>query len=192
MKSEPRVLSVNVALAQPLRSGDSLVLSAIGKRPVAGRIAVGPHGLEGDEQADHGVHGGLSRAVYAYPVQHYAFWQTVRAQARVGEWGDTLPHGFVGENLTLEGIDEGRVWIGDRLRFPDCVLAVNAPRDPCEKFDAVMGFSQAAKLMRQSGYCGFYLSVLVPGSIAAGERFAVEPGRRDVNVAELFEARWKR
>jgi MOSC domain-containing protein YiiM len=160
----------------------------IGKRPVAGPVAVGPLGLAGDEQADLSVHGGRSKAVYAYPSEHHAFWRTVRAQAGVADWDAPLAPGLLGENLTLAGLTEDRAWIGDRLRFAHCVLAVSEPRHPCFKFNAAMGFRHAAQLMVQSGWCGFYLAVVEPGTIEAGEPFAVEPGSREVRIDELFRA----
>jgi MOSC domain-containing protein YiiM len=171
---------------RPLAAEGRTVMSGIGKRAVPGDVAVRRLGLEGDDQADPTVHGGLDKAVYAYPVQHYRFWQTVRAQAGVTGWDEPLPHGFVGENLTIEGLDENRVWVGDLLRFPRCALAVQAPRSPCYKFNAVMGFSHAAKLMMQSGWCGWYLAVREPGTIAAGEPFELVPGPREVGIAEMF------
>lgn len=183
-----RVVSVNIGRAQPLLAGGRSVQSAIGKRSVAGDVEVRPLGLVGDEQADPSVHGGLDKAVYAYPSEHYAFWQTVRAQARQQPWAETLPPGFMGENLTLEGLLETQLFIGDVLRFARCELAVAAPRQPCFKFNAVMGFAQASKLMVQSGYCGFYLAVREPGLIAAGEAFELIPGPRDVGVTEIFRS----
>lgn len=183
-----RVLSVNVAQATPMRVGARTVMSGFNKRGVAGDVEVHRLGLAGDEQADPSVHGGLDKAVYAYPVEHYPFWRTVRAQARVAPWDDVLPYGVCGENLTLEGLQEARAWVGDLLRFPHCELAVQAPRQPCAKFNAAMGFSQASKLMVQSGYCGFYLAVRVPGTIAAGEPFELVPGPRQVGIPELFQS----
>ena len=184
-----KVLTVNVATARELIVDGRQVMSAIDKRPVAGPVAVGLLGLAGDEQADPTVHGGLAKAVYAYPAMHYAFWQTVRAQARVAEWDAVLPPGSMGENLTVEGLDEDRLWIGDRLVAPHCVLAVSEPRFPCFKFNAAMGFAHAAKLMWQSGYCGSYLGVFEPGRIKAGDTLRLEPGPREVNLRELFKAR---
>lgn len=184
-----QVLSVNVALASALSVGGRQVLSAIGKRPVAGPVAVGPLGLAGDEQADPSVHGGLTKAVYAYFAEHHAFWQTVRAQARVAGWGEALAPGAFGENLTLTGLSEERLWVGDRLVFANCVLAVSEPRFPCFKFNAAMGFAQASKLMVQSGYCGCYLAVVQTGTLQAGETFEWVPGPREVSVRELFKAR---
>jgi MOSC domain-containing protein YiiM len=184
-----QVLSVNVARASLRSIGGRQVLTAIGKRPARGSVAVRPLGLQGDEQGDPSVHGGLSKSVYAYPHEHYAFWQVVRAQARVAGWDDMLAPGAMGENLTLRGLLEGDMWIGDYLRLPHCTLAISEPRQPCFKFNDAMGFGQAAKLMQQSGYCGAYLSVIDPGSIAAGEEITLVPGPREVNLRELFEAR---
>ncbi len=185
-----QLLSLNTARAERLATLDGqAALSAIRKRPREGRVAVAPLGLDGDEQADLSVHGGLAKALYAYPQEHYAFWQTVRGQARVE--GELQP-GAMGENLTLAGLPESRAWIGDVLRFPDCELVVAEPRIPCFKFAAAMGFAQAVKLMAQSGWCGYYLAVKRPGTLAAGEAFELIPGPREVGIAELFSARMKK
>lgn len=184
-----RVLSVNVARASAVSIEGHRVMTAIGKRAVDGRRAVLPLGIEGDEQADLRVHGGPGRAVYAYPSEHYPFWQTVRAQAAVALWDEPLPPGSLGENLTTAGVVETDLFIGDVLRFPECALAVSAPRLPCFKFNAALGFKHAAKLMTESAWCGCYLAVREPGTIGAGDAFAVVAGPREVSVWELFRTR---
>src|SRR4051812_28757961 len=113
------------------------------------------------------MHGGLDKAVYAYPSEHYAFWMAQRAAALKRE--ELLPPGSIGENLTLQGVLEDDVWIGDRLRIGDTLLQVSEPRRPCFKFAAKMGFNHAVKLMVQSGYSGFYLCVLQTGCVQAGD-----------------------
>jgi len=187
-----KLLSLNTAIASPLLINGQSVMSGIRKRPQLGPVAVGPLGLAGDEQADLTVHGGLSKAVYAYPAEHYPFWQTVRAQAKVADWDAVLPHGSLGENLTLSGLLEADVCVGDVLRFADCELAVSEPRQPCFKFNAVMGFNQAAKLMSQSAWCGFYLAVRKPGQLQPGETFELVHGSRQVSIVELFKAKLRR
>ena len=180
-----RLQSLNTGGVLPLDTAQGRVPSGIVKRPQIGRIGVTRLGLAGDAQADHEVHGGPAKAIYAYPTEHYAFWQTVRGQAKVaGE----LAHGAMGENLSLCGLLEGQVWMGDRLRFPDCELIVTAPRIPCFKFAAVMGFAQAVSLMAQSGYCGFYLAVHREGSLAAGDSVELIPGPRELRIDEHFRA----
>ena len=189
MTHDTRLLHLNIAQATTIEIAGRSVLTAIGKRPVTGAVDVHPLGLAGDEQADLSVHGGLGKAVYAYPVEHYPFWQTVRAQAGVAGWQDTLAPGSLGENLTISGLVETGAFIGDVLRFADCELAISEPRQPCFKLNAAMGFKHAAKLMSQSGWCGFYLAVRVPGRLTAGEAFEVIPGPREVGIAELFKSR---
>jgi MOSC domain-containing protein YiiM len=190
--SSPKVLQVCIGRAREATIHGRKMLTAIHKQAVSGPVAVGPLGLAGDEQADLSLHGGLSKAVYAYPSEHLPFWQTVRAQARVGLWDETLPPGAFGENLLLQGLREHELWVGDRLVLPDCTLVVSEPRRPCGKFDAAMGFTQASKLMFQSGFCGAYLAVLKPGTVSAGESFTLQAGSRDVNLRELFKSRARR
>jgi MOSC domain-containing protein YiiM len=187
-----RLLSLNVARASAVAVNGRRVMSAIGKRAVEGARAVLPLGIEGDEQADPRVHGGPGKAVYAYPSEHYPFWQTVRAQAGVSLWDEPMPPGALGENLTLAGVVESDVYIGDVLRFPGCTLAVSEPRTPCFKLEAALGFKHAGKLMVQSAWCGWYLAVREPGTIAAGQEFTIVPGSREVGIGELFRARMRR
>ena len=184
-----RVLSVNTGQARLLRVGERNVLSGIGKTPQTGPVAVGPLGLAGDEQADLNVHGGLSKAVYAYPAEHLAFWAEQRRHHGVSLFDEPLPPGFMGENLSIEGLLEDRVWVGDELCFPDCVLRVTAPREPCFKFNAVMGLNTAGRLMMQHGCPGFYLAVARPGTLQAGQTFSVQPGTRGLSVSEAFAAK---
>ena len=183
------IVSVQLGTARRVKIGERSILTAFNKQPTLAPVVVMPLGLMGDEQADLSVHGGLEKAVYAYPSEHYAFWQNARLQAGVGLIDDSLPHGSLGENLTLDGLLEAQVWVGDILRFPSCELRVTLPREPCGKFSAVMGFSRASKLMAQSGHCGFYLSVETAGTIQAGQSFDVLAGKRSVSIPQLFAAK---
>jgi MOSC domain-containing protein YiiM len=184
-----RLLSVNTGRTRPLQIQGRRILSAIGKQPVAGAVMAGPMGLAGDEQADPTVHGGPAKAVYTYPVEHLAFWKARRAEAGVSLFDEDLPPGFIGENLSIEGLTEQAVWIGDELHFPGCVLRVTAPREPCFKFAAVMGLPRAGRLMMDALCCGFYLSVVQPGTIEAGQAFSLRPGPRGLSVAQAFAAK---
>ena len=182
--------SVNVGTARPVRIGERRILTAIGKSAMPGPVAVVRLGLAGDEQADLSVHGGLAKAVYAYPAVHYAFWQTQRREWGVSLFDESLPPGFLGENLTVEGLLEHEVYVGDRLQFPDCVLRVTAPREPCSKFNAVMGSPQASRAMAIAGCCGSYLAVEQQGSIAAGQTATLVPGQRGLSIAQAFAGKF--
>lgn len=184
-----QVLSVQLGKARRISIGERSILTAFGKQSVAGPVPVMPLGLLGDEQADLSVHGGLDKAVYAYPSEHYPHWLEARRQAGLGQIDDRLPHGSLGENLTLAGLLEADVWAGDVLEFPDCALRVTLPREPCCKLNAVMGFPQASRVMAASGFCGFYLAVLSPGSLRAGDSFELRAGRRGVSIPTLLAAR---
>lgn len=180
------VRSIQIGRVQPLMVGGRKTMSAIGKAPQQGPVSVGPLGLAGDEQADLSVHGGLSKAVYALPAEHLAWWQTQRQSRGVTLFEETLSPGYLGENLSLQGVLEAEVFIGDVLQFSQVTLRVTQPREPCGKFNAVMGYAQAAKDMVQSARCGFYLAVDVPGRMQAGETFELLPGPRAISVAQAL------
>ena len=185
----PALLSVQLGTARRVRIGERSVLTAFNKQPTLESTVVMPLGLMGDEQADLSIHGGLEKAIYAYPSEHYAFWQKTRQQAGVSPVDNKVPHGALGENLTLAGLLETQVWAGDVLRFAHCELKVTLPREPCGKLNAAMGFSHASKLMAQSGFCGFYLSVESTGTIQAGQSFELVAGPRRVSIQTLFNAK---
>lgn len=136
------------------------------------------------------MHGGLAKAVYAYPAAHYAFWQVQRRERGMSLFDEALPPGFLGENLTIDGPLEHEVFVGDEWHFPDCVLRVTAPREPCFKFTAVMGFAQAGRAMAVAGCCGYYLAVDRPGSLATGQTGTVVPGQRGLSIAQAFAGKF--
>ena len=181
-----RLLSIQTGKVRPLRVGERKLMSAIGKSPIDGAVTVGPLGLAGDEQADLSVHGGLSKAVYALPSEHLAWWQQQRQARGVTLFEETLAPGYLGENLSLQGLLEHEVFIGDLLLFEEVTLRVTQPREPCSKFNAVMGYAQAAKDMVQSSRSGFYLAVDVAGLLRAGEPFELLPGPRATSIAQAL------
>jgi MOSC domain-containing protein YiiM len=174
------LLSVNIGKAKPLSMGGRRIMSGIGKSSVQGELAVARLGIEGDEQVELSIHGGIDKA----------FWQEQRKIQNVSLFDEALPAGFVGENLTISGLLEHDVFVGDELHFPNCVLRVTAPREPCFKFNAVMGYNQAAKDMALAGCCGFYLAVDQVGTIESGQTFILQPGRRGLSVAKALAAKW--
>jgi MOSC domain-containing protein YiiM len=173
-----RVLGVQTGRVAPLPAPDGApVPSAIVKRGVPGAVAVSALGLAGDEQADPTVHGGLEKAVYAYPAEHYAFWRALTRRPDLG-------FGGLGENLTLQGLVEPEVWIGDEFHIGGCVLAVSAPRRLCEKLNRWLGCATAGREMVLRGHTGWCLRVLQPGFVQAGDAVRVLPGPRTLSLAE--------
>lgn len=186
MPVKGQLVGVQVGTARKMQIEGRSILTAIHKTALAGAVGVHALGLRGDEQADLSVHGGLEKAIYAYPAEHYSFWQAARQGAGVE---GALPYGSMGENLTLQGVLETEVWVGDVLQFRHCALRVTQPREPCYKFNAAMGFNTAVKTMAQSGFCGFYLSVDEPGTLQAGEGFDLLLGPRQLSIPERFKAK---
>lgn len=186
-----KVLSINCAPVGNLfvsdEEGMRRVASAIHKQPVAHAVEVSRFGIVGDEQADRKLHGGPNKAVYAYPIEHYSFWIAQRTQILKRE--EALAPGSMGENLTVEGLTEQDVWVGDRLAIGTAILEVTEPRTPCFKFNVKLRLPHAAKLMVQSGFSGFYLRVVQEGSMRAGDAISLLPGPRQTRIAMLNDRR---
>jgi MOSC domain-containing protein YiiM len=174
-----KLLSVNVGLPREIDWRGRAVQTSIFKAPVAGRVRVTNLNLEGDQQSDLSVHGGTDKAVYAYPSEHYAFW---REQLQ----GHDLPQGVFGENFTTQGLLEGSVCIGDRLRVGSAEFMVTQPRMPCFKLGIRFDRPDMVKRFQQSGRTGFYLAVLQEGEVTAGDSCEwVARDEHAVTVAEV-------
>ena len=175
-----KVISVNIAKSRLVTLGSRQVMTGIFKEPAAGPIQVRRHALAGDEQADLKVHGGEFKAVYAYPFEHYTFWEETLDRAQ-------FSHGMFGENLTTTGITEGTVCCGDILRIGTALLQVTHPRTPCAKLAFKFERPQMIKEFLWSGRSGFYLRVVEEGDISAGDEIEiVKRDRNRVSVRELL------
>jgi MOSC domain-containing protein YiiM len=184
-----RIISISIGKIAPLFGIDhpdyKTVNSGIKKSVISSLDAPNPVqvskiGIQGDEQADFSVHGGMEKAIYAYPSEHYSFWNELLK--RETKRTEDLHHGFLGENLTIEGLVESDVWVGDIWQIGEVELQVVKLREPCFKFNARLGYKAAGKAMVQSAHSGWYLQVNTPGTIKAGDAIQVTPGRRETNI----------
>ncbi|MBE1500814.1 MOSC domain-containing protein YiiM [Amycolatopsis lexingtonensis] len=133
------------------------VLSAITKaRVTAPELTLTELNLDGDRQADLTVHGGVDKAVYVYPAEHYPAWREDGFEASVGDFG---------ENVSLSGVTEDDVRIGDVWAWGDALVQVSQPRQPCFKLAMKTGRKDVTPLMIDSGRSGWYLRVLRPGTV---------------------------
>lgn len=165
-----RLLSVNVSGGRTVRHLSKRLRTGIYKEPVAGRVMLRRLNLEGDAQSDLRVHGGIHKAVYAYPHEHYAVW--ARELGRQG-----FAYGQFGENFTVTEMLEDNVCIGDVFRVGGAVVEVTGPRIPCFKLGIKMESEKFPKLFLASGRVGFYLRVLEEGEVGAGD--AILPLQKD-------------
>lgn len=182
-----RILSVNISRARAIGTFEGrTVISGIAKtQGSSDGVVVRRLGIEGDEQADLTAHGGPDKAVYAYPSEHWAWWQSEKHLA-------CGPATF-GENLTLAGADESSVSIGDRFRWGECVLEICQPRAPCYKLGVHTARPDAPQAMTLSARCGWYLRVVEEGRAptreASLERIFASG---DASVRDAFRALFDR
>ena len=174
-----RVLSVNLGLPREVEWRNEPVTTAIHKAAVSGPVRVRRLNLDGDRQADLSVHGGPDKAVYVYPSEHYPFWKEELP-------GVALPWGAFGENLTVEGVNETAVRVGDVLRAGTAEFIVTQPRLPCYKLNIRFQRPDMVKRFLRSGRTGFYLAVIKEGELAAGEEIELLPTDRSaVTIPEV-------
>jgi MOSC domain-containing protein YiiM len=186
-----RLLSISVGKVAPLFGNHhpnyKSVASAIHKKTVStlenpAPIEITALGARGDEQADLSVHGGIEKAIYVYPAEHYIFWNELLS--RETKQPVDLSYGAIGENFTIEGLLETEVFVGDKLIISELEFAVVKLREPCFKFNAAVGYKGASKAMLQSGFSGWYLRVLKTGILSAGAEITLVPGSRNISIAQ--------
>ncbi len=172
------VLSVNVAKVREIPYRGGKVRTGIWKLPVPGRMAVGSEGLAADLQADRRFHGGVDKAVYAYSVEDYGWWER---EAGI----ETYP-GLFGENLTIQGLDLVGALVGERWRVGGTMLEVSEPRQPCFKLGVKMGDMRFVRRFAKALRLGAYLRVIQPGELGAGDEIdVVSVPEHDVTVQML-------
>jgi len=176
-----KLLSVNVGGPREVEWQGRSVRTSIFKAPVEGPVHVANLNLDGDEQSDLTVHGGVDKAVYIYPSEHYPFWRQQFPNLELA-WA------ALGENLTTEGILEKTTNIGDRFGIGSAEFVVTQPRMPCYKLGIRFGDAKAIKILLQSRRTGFYFSVAKEGQITAGDPIRLlEQDNHHVSVTDIVE-----
>jgi MOSC domain-containing protein YiiM len=174
-----KLLSVNVGLPRDVTSKGRVVTTGIFKEPVEGAVRLRTLNLDGDRQADLKVHGGVHKAVYAYPAEHYDYWRRKLP-------GVELPWGMFGENLTTEGLFESKVNVGDQFRIGSAELVASQPRLPCYKLAVKFGRDDILKLFLESRRTGFYFAVLKEGEVRADDAIElISSDAHKVTIAEI-------
>ena len=173
-----KLISIQVGLPREVNWRGTSVTTGIFKEAIEGPVMLRTLNLDGDAQADLTVHGGLTKAAYAYPVEHYEYWRN--------ELPDMdLPFGMFGENFTTEGLLENEVNIGDRYRIGGAEVVVTEPRVPCYKLGIKFGRADILKRFLVSRRTGFYFAVLREGEVRPGD--IIEPLSRDENSVSIAD-----
>ncbi len=174
-----KILSVNVGLPREVTWQGKVVTTGIFKEPVNTPVMMRTLNLDGDQQADLTVHGGVNKAVYAYPSEHYGYWRTELP-------GVDLAWGMFGENFTAEGLLEDAVCIGDRFRVGETEVMVTEPRMPCYKLGIKFGRADIIKRFLASRRTGFYFAVVREGMVAAGDVVElIGREQQEISVADI-------
>jgi len=174
-----KVISLNVARPRLVMYKGASVSTGIFKQPVSGRVALRTLNLDGDRQADLSVHGGIYKAVYAYPSEHYAYWRKELPQK-------DLPWGMFGENFTTTGLGEDELHVGDRFRLGSATVMVRQPRMPCYKLAAKFQMDDILDRFLVSGLSGFYFSVEQEGEVGLGDSFELlSRNHEGITIAEI-------
>ena len=194
-----KLISINTGKVASLFTNQhpdhAVVMSGIKKNSIsnidqANPVDINLLGVLSDEQADLTVHGGIEKAIYVYPHEHYPFWNALLSR-ELKKPMDLQP-GAMGENFTITGLLEENVYVGDTLQIGDLEFVVTKLREPCFKFNARMGYKGAAKAMLQSGYCGWYMRVITPGTLNAGSAINHRPGKQETAIADQVRSIAKR
>jgi MOSC domain-containing protein YiiM len=174
-----KIVSVNVGLPREVNWQGKVVTTGIFKKPVDGPVTMRTLNLDGDAQADLTVHGGASKAVYAYPSEHYGYWRTELP-------GVDLPWGMFGENFTTEGLLEEAIYIGDKFRIGETEVMVTEPRMPCYKLGIKFGRADIIKRFLASRRTGFYFAVVREGMVGAGDAAElIGREQQEISVADI-------
>jgi MOSC domain-containing protein YiiM len=174
-----KLISVNVGLPREITIGGETVRTSIWKAPVQGRVHVWALNLDGDQQSDLSVHGGVDKAVYLYPSEHYSYWRTQLPDVE-------LPWGVFGENFTSEGILEDQTKIGDRIRVGSAEFMVTQPRMPCYKLGIRFNRRDMVKRFLASKRSGFYLAVIREGEVENGDAIEfIEKKESGVTITDI-------
>jgi MOSC domain-containing protein YiiM len=175
-----KILSLNIGLPREVSWHGQGVTTGIFKAPTSARIRLRKLNLDGDRQADLTVHGGEHKAVYCYPVEHYAYWKKKLPDR-------DLPSGAFGENFTTEGLLEDDVHLGDRFAINDAEVIVTQPRLPCYKLGIRFQADDMVKKFLASRRTGFYVAVTREGEVAAGDEIvAAARNTSGVSIAEFL------
>lgn len=164
MSFQASILAIHTGMPELLSYQNKEIMSGINKSAVVTPLYLSYLNFEGDGQADLKHHGGKEKAVCVYPYEHYSFWER--------ELNRPLALGAFGENLTIQGLDETDVCIGDVFQLGKAIVQISQPRQPCFKLSLKYGLPEIPIKMQESGFTGFYFRVLQEGSVSPSDRLS--------------------
>lgn len=175
------VQSTNIATPKTIAWCNQDIKTGIYKTPTTKSIFLAKEGVQEDHIADKEVHGGIHKACYLFSTDHYPYWKKLYANL---EWN----WGMFGENLTVNGMNELQIKVGDIYSIGNAIVQVTQPREPCFKFGVKFGSQHVLKQFIQHGFPGTYVKVLEEGSVTTHDKLKLENRLSEsLSVAQLFE-----
>jgi len=182
IRTDLKILSLNLGQPETIHFRERTYVTGIRKKPVGDSLQIGAELCTNDSVLDRRFHGGRDKAVYIISTQTYDWWRSQSSHT-------TLPYGHLGENITLEGLDENHIFVGDVLQLGSVILQVTQPRLPCGTLNAALQDLAAGKKMVQSGMPGVYFRVLKPGTVHRDDVVKwVSNQARGPSISRLFQS----
>ena len=181
-----KIVSTNIAKPQFVTINGEQQQTGIYKKPTNQPIYLDKEEVKGDEISNRQVHGGEYKACYLFSADHYPHWKNLYPQL-------TWNYGMLGENLTVDGLDETQLHVGDIYKLGSALIEVTQPREPCTTFAAKMGTADIMQQFINHGRPGTYVRVLQQGFVNVGDTIElVQKAKNSVSIAEFFELLFKR
>ncbi|EJL47458.1 sulfurase [Brevibacillus agri] len=175
--SDPKIVSLCKGLPKNISYNGKDFLSGIWKEE-ADELVVRSAKIDDDDVANHAYHGGPDRVVCAYPSEHYTHWEK--------RFGQPLTPSAFGENLTLSGMTEEQVCVGDVYQIGETILQVSQGRFPCATINKRNNNNLLLKAVVEMGYTGYFFRVLQEGTIRPDSAVTLlEPHPKRVTVASI-------
>ena len=176
-----KIISTNIAEPQFVTINGEKQKTGIYKKPTDHPIYLDKEEVQGDEVSNRQVHGGEFKACYLFSANHYPHWKNLYPQL-------TWNYGMLGENLTVEGLDETQLHVGDIYKLGSALIEVTQPREPCTTFAAKMGTADIMQQFINHGRPGTYVRVLQQGHVSVGDSIElIEKAINSVSIADFFK-----
>lgn len=176
-----KIISTNIAKPKFVTINGKQQRTGIFKEPTNEPIYLDKEEVKGDEITNRKVHGGIYKACYLFSADHYSHWKHLYPDV---DWH----YGMLGENLTVEGLDETKIMVGDIYKIGDALVQITQPREPCTTFAAKMGTPEIMQQFVEHGKPGTYVRVLESGHVAMGDEIRlIERATNSLSISQFFE-----
>lgn len=175
-----KIISTNIGESRIINWNGKEVKTGIFKFQVNQSIFLDLEDVENDNVIDRRYHGGIDKACYFYSADHYKYWKKLYPRLE-------MPWGMFGENLTVEGLNEANVNIGDIFQIGEAVVQATQPRQPCFKLEFRFNDNQIVRQFIDSGFAGVYVRILKKGNVKTGDSMEQIERKNSLSIQKVYE-----